>query len=159
MYYFTADEHYGHINILKYCNRSFKDISHMDNEIIKRHNSLVKEKDTVFHLGDFTLKNADIANQYIARLNGKHIFLRGSHDNWDKKLPYILELKDGGIHIVMCHYAMRVWPRSHYGSIQLYGHSHGKLEPIGRQYDVGVDNNDFYPVSLEKILKKILKNN
>jgi len=155
MYYFTADEHYGHINILKYCNRQFKDVSRMDNELIKNHNSLVKENDTVFHLGDFTLKNAEIADQYISRLNGKHIFLKGSHDNWNKDLPYILEFKDGDTHIVMCHYAMRVWPRAHYGSIQLYGHSHGKLEPIGKQYDVGVDNNDYRPVSLDKILKRL----
>ncbi len=46
---------------------------------------------------------------------------------------------------------MQVWPRSHYGSIQLFGHSHGELEPIGRQYDVGVDNNNFYPVSENQI--------
>jgi calcineurin-like phosphoesterase family protein len=40
---------------------------------------------------------------------------------------------------------MRVWPRSHHNSWQLYGHSHGKLLPIGKQWDIGVDNNDFYP--------------
>ena len=46
---------------------------------------------------------------------------------------------------------MRVWPRSHYNSWMLYGHSHGMLDPIGKQHDVGVDNNEFYPVSLEQI--------
>jgi calcineurin-like phosphoesterase family protein len=46
---------------------------------------------------------------------------------------------------------MRTWARSHYNSWQLYGHSHGKLEPIGKQWDIGVDNNNYYPVSFDQI--------
>jgi calcineurin-like phosphoesterase family protein len=46
---------------------------------------------------------------------------------------------------------MRVWPRSHDNSWQLYSHSHGKLPPVGNQWDIGVDNNGFYPVSFNKI--------
>ena len=38
-----------------------------------------------------------------------------------------------------------------YNSWQLYGHSHGKLAPIGKQWDVGIDNNDLYSVSFNKI--------
>ena len=56
-----------------------------------------------------------------------------------------------GFYVVVCHFAMRVWPRSHYNSWQLYGHSHGKLPPIRKQWDIGVDNNDFYQVSFNKI--------
>jgi calcineurin-like phosphoesterase family protein len=52
---------------------------------------------------------------------------------------------------------MRVWPRSHYNSWQLYGHSHGRLEPVGKQWDVGVDNNNFYPVSFDQLVE-IMKN-
>jgi calcineurin-like phosphoesterase family protein len=46
---------------------------------------------------------------------------------------------------------MRVWNKSHLNSWQLYGHSHGDLDPIGKQYDVGVDSNDFKPLSYEEI--------
>jgi calcineurin-like phosphoesterase family protein len=52
---------------------------------------------------------------------------------------------------------MRVWPRSHYNSWHLFGHSHGKLEPVGKSWDVGVDKNNFIPLSLtqiEKIMEK-----
>lgn len=56
-------------------------------------------------------------------------------------------------HITLCHYAMRVWNKSHFNAWQLYGHSHGNLSPLGKQYDVGVDNNDFNPISLEKLIK------
>ena len=48
---------------------------------------------------------------------------------------------------------MRVWARSHYNSIHLYGHSHGRLDGIGKSMDIGVDTNNFYPYSLDDILK------
>ena len=157
MIWFTADEHYGHSNIIKYCNRPFENIQQMDEEIIKRHNEVVKKEDTVIHGGDFTLANKEIAGRYIARLNGKHIFIKGSHDKWLNNAPFIYEKKIDENYIVVCHYAMRTWPRSHYGSWQLYGHSHGQLKPIGLQYDIGVDNNNFYPVSLAQIREIINK--
>ena len=154
MYYFTSDEHYGHVNIIKYCNRPFKDIKEMDDKLIDMQNSVVKDDDIVIHVGDFTLKNKKEAENYIRRLNGKHIFLKGSHDYWNKDLPDIWEKLIGGVYIVACHYPFRVWPRSHYGSINLHGHSHGKLKPLENQWDVGVDNNNFYPVSFEDLLRK-----
>ena len=153
MIYFTADEHYGHINIIKYCNRPFKNVDEMNTKIINNHNKVVYDKDTTYHLGDFTLEKD--AEKYINRLNGTHIFVKGSHDYWNKELPYIIELEINKIYIVLCHYAMRTWPRSHHGSIQLFGHSHGQLPAEKNQYDVGVDNNNFYPVSFKQI-KKLL---
>jgi calcineurin-like phosphoesterase family protein len=55
------------------------------------------------------------------------------------------------VYVVACHYAMKVWPRSHYNSWQLFDHSHGTLEPIGKQWDVGVDDNNLSPVSFEEL--------
>ena len=75
---------------------------------------------------------------------------RGSHDRWlDDSAHETWQETIDGQHVVVCHYAMRAWPRSHHNSWQLYGHSQGKLEPIGKQWGVGVDN-DFYPVSFER---------
>lgn len=34
---------------------------------------------------------------------------------------------------------------------ELNGNSHGQLEPVGKQWDVGVDSNDFYPVSFDRL--------
>lgn len=50
---------------------------------------------------------------------------------------------------------MRVWPRSHYNSWLLFGHSHGRLTPECKQHDIGVDNNSFYPVSFD-VIKTIM---
>lgn len=160
-YFFTADEHYGHAKIIGYCNRPFATVEEMNSEIIKRHNEVVKADDMVFHIGDFTLGRDSLA--YRRRLNGHHVFIKGSHDYWMEDISATFD-DEGMFHemfsgdfnknyIVMCHYAMRVWPKSHYGSWQLYGHSHGKLPGIGKQMDVGVDTHDFYPYSLEEIEK------
>lgn len=153
MYFFTADEHYGHSNILKYSNRPFDSIKEMNSELIKRHNEVVSKNDIVIHAGDFTLKDSKYAWSIIDQLNGTNIFIKGSHDRWLNNVPtsHIYEKRIQDIHIVVCHYAMRVWPRSHYNSWQLYGHSHGRLGPIGKQYDVGVDNNSYYPISFDHL--------
>ena len=64
------------------------------------------------------------------------------------------ESAPGGVQrIVLCHYALRVWDKSHYGTWALYGHSHGTLpdNPHARAIDVGVDCHDFAPVSYERV--------
>lgn len=152
MYFFTADEHYGHYNIIKYCNRPFNSVEEMDYTIIDNHNKVVNQQDITIHAGDFTLKQKDIANNYIKKLNGSHIFLGGSHDRWlSRNVNTIWEKEIDNQYVIVCHYAMRTWARSHYNSWQLYGHSHGRLMPIGKQWDIGVDNNNFFPLSFDEI--------
>ena len=160
MYFFTADQHFGHSRIREFCARPFCSVVEMDEEIIRRHNEVVKAEDVVVHGGDFTLKPSfKEAMKYAEQLNGDHIFVVGSHDAWLKNTHHheIWQKTIEGQHIVVCHYAMRVWPKSHYGSWQFFAHSHGGLEPQGKQHDIGVDNNNFYPNSFDK-LKEIMKN-
>lgn len=161
MIFFTADEHYGHKNAIKHSSRPFSSVDEMNDALINNHNLVVGAKDTVVHCGDFTLigNYQRVSDQFISKLNGNHIFLRGSHDEWLKRsmdAPFILErkwqLKKESYFIVACHYAMRTWRKSHYNSWHVYGHSHGSLESFGKSYDVGVDNNDYYPVSLEQLV-------
>ena len=83
-FFFTADEHYGHANSIKYCERPFTSIEEMDATIISRHNELIGSQDVTIHAGDFTLAKKTSAENYIKRLNGTHIFLKGSHDYWPK---------------------------------------------------------------------------
>ena len=157
MYFFTADEHYDHMSktggILKY--RPFDTYDEMHDAMISRHNEAVGPNDIVIHAGDFTLnpRYQEVVEKFVSQLEGKHIFLKGSHDRWLKGTSHheIWEKKIGDLYIVVCHYCMRVWPRSHYNSTLLFGHSHGRLAPIGKSYDIGVDANDFYPVPLSQI--------
>ena len=70
---------------------------------------------------------------------------------WIKKLGK-------GHPLTVCHYCMLTWQASHYNSWQLFGHSHGRLQKdLGKQYDIGVDNNNFYPISYDQV-KEIMKN-
>jgi len=163
-FWFTSDQHYGHTKIIQYCDRPFSSAEEMDEMIIEKHNKVVKDDDIVINAGDFTLRKGikSVYIKYIDRLNGRQIFLKGSHDYWlkGKDNVQILE-KNLSIHgkkyyVVVCHYNMRTWARSHYNSWQLHGHSHGKLKPVGKQHDIGVDNNNFYPVAdyeIERIMQ------
>jgi calcineurin-like phosphoesterase family protein len=172
MIYFTADEHYGHPDIIKYCNRPFRNVSEMDKQLIANHNKRVRKTDTVIHLGDFCVHTWDVVKvrRFIRKLNGKHIFLKGSHDNWlsqhsKTRLEGVIRdgkfldwcWRTGETYLVLDHYAMLRWPRSYFNSWQLFGHSHGTLHPEAKQYDVGVDNNLYFPVSWDDI-KLIMKN-
>ncbi|MBU0791872.1 MAG: phosphoesterase [Gammaproteobacteria bacterium] len=163
--YFLADNHFGHENIIKYCNRPFSSVGEMDSVMIERWNWAVRPKDIVYHLGDFCLGNQETAFKYFKRLNGRIYVVPGGHDKrWIRPnlsytgpncvvrvLPPLYTITLNEQIIVLCHYCMRVWPKSHYGSWQLYGHSHGGLPSIGKQMDVGVDTNSCFPYSLERI--------
>lgn len=151
--FFTADPHYYHENIIKYCNRPFKDGDEAAEVCIENHNSVVGKNDYVFMLGDFTwLKSEAEVWKLIARLNGKLIFIRGNHDYWIKgHIPDILDINIEGQPITLSHYAMRVWNKSHFNAWNLHGHSHGTLSSIGKQLDVGVDCHNYTPVSFEHI--------
>ena len=67
-----------------------------------------------------------------------------------------ITLPDGTM-VVLCHYAMLVWSRSHHGAIHLYGHSHGNLPGDSQSCDVGVDCWDFAPVSIEEIRVRLAR--
>lgn len=158
MYFFTADEHYAHKRVIEYCKRPFSSVEEMNESFIANFNEVVSGSDVTVHVGDFCFEsNREYVNKhYVRKLNGQHIFLRGSHDRWlPKSAKRIWTKVIEGQYVMACHYAMRVWERSHYGSWMLYGHSHGTLPPLENQWDVGVDCNNYYPISFYQ-LKKIM---
>lgn len=172
--YFTADTHFYHNNVIKYCNRPFSSVEEMNESLIHNWNSVVSNTDIVYHLGDFGFAKPEYLINIFRRLNGreKHLIL-GNHDKVLKnktdifdtisplKKIYIqdlsLETKKKRQGIVLCHYAMKVWDRKNYGYWQLYGHSHGTLQddPFSLSIDVGVDCHNYMPISYEEI-KKIM---
>ena len=80
MIYFIADTHFNHENIIKYCNRPFKNTEEMNEYIIKKWNSVVKSEDTVYHLGDVGFGTIDELKKLLAKLNGTKILVMGNHD-------------------------------------------------------------------------------
>ncbi|MFN3852492.1 MAG: metallophosphoesterase [Spirosomataceae bacterium] len=165
--WFTSDHHFGHKNICKFSNRPFDSVEEMDEELIKRWNERVKPNDDVYHLGDVGLCNSARLREILEQLNGNIFLIRGNHDGaaescksrfeWIKDY-YKLKIQDTGFEggeqsIILMHYAMRVWDKSHWGTYQLYGHSHGELpdDPNLLSFDVGVDCHNYYPISWEEV--------
>ena len=90
--FFTSDTHFNHTNIIRFCNRPFKDVSHMNEMIISNWNRVVGSEDIVFHLGDFCLgSSADWVN-VLNRLNGENIsyFRQPRHQESEAELHEIL---------------------------------------------------------------------
>lgn len=164
MIYFTSDLHLGHTGIITMQNRPFEDVEMMNKTLIRNYNAVVHKGDTVYILGDIChhLK-VDEANELIARLNGKKYLLKGNHDkNYDPALfadirDFMTVSLDGHL-IALMHYPMLSWPKSHHGSLHLHGHIHANAayneenRTAGiRRYDVGVDANQYLPVSIKQI--------
>ncbi len=170
--FFTSDHHFGHANIIKFCNRPFSDVEEMNQELIRRWNEKVQPGDDVYHLGDFALSSKEKALEVFKQLNGNVFLIQGNHEgtalNMRKKFQWVKdfyelkvkdpEVKNGVQRIVLFHYAMRVWRGDYRGTWHLYGHSHGNLPDKEDRlaFDIGVDNHDFYPLSYDEV-KAIMK--
>jgi calcineurin-like phosphoesterase family protein len=77
--WFTSDQHYGHHNIIEFCNRPWGDLEGMHNGLITRFNGLVHRDDIVYHLGDFSLQPKNV-EPYLRQLHGRHFLVPGNHD-------------------------------------------------------------------------------
>ncbi len=185
--FFTADTHFCHTNIIRYCNRPFESVEEMNETLIANWNRVVGPDDTVYHLGDFGMGTALGSNgepQTLAdiayRLNGQIHLIIGNHDlrpltdsNYCSRfasLRYQAILEIGQQTIILNHYPMLCYAGAYDKkglTWQFFGHVHsGPLQSMpdppaydlprlknlfDTQYDVGVDNNGFAPVSLESI--------
>lgn len=151
--FFTSDVHFCHANSIKYCNRPFSTVEEMDEALINNWNNIIKPNDTIWSLGDFAFCRIEKIEQILKKLNGKKHFIFGNHCKEMRKhasylkneglLEYFAdykEIKINNIFVVLCHYPMRAWNKSHYGSYMLHGHCHGTLPPFGTSVDVGVDS-------------------
>ena len=160
--FFTSDTHFGHKNMTNegknYSNRPYDTIVQMDEAMIANWNSVVGQDDEVYHLGDFAMGKTPVPT-ILGRLNGKKHLIWGNHDSeqtrklphWESSQPY-LEIYLEGKKIILCHYAMRVWNKSHGGALMFYGHSHGSLPGNDQSCDVGVDCFNYIPSTLTQIM-------
>lgn len=166
--FFTADTHWGHSNIIRYCDRPFETKIEHDEALISNWNRVVQPKDHVYHLGDVGFSNPLILYKILQRLHGKIHLIKGNHDGpalRDPALQRFTFVKDvhclttqylrKKVKIFLSHYAHRTWPFANHGSIHLFGHSHGKMPPFGLSFDVGVDCWNFTPISLETVMLEI----
>ena len=177
MIYFTADTHFHHVNVIDMCNRPFADVNEMNKTLITNWNALVSNDDEIYILGDFLFKGTgEQANKILQKLNGKKYLIRGNHERYleDKDFDisafewvkdyHVLSYKDA--RFVLFHFPILEWAHYHRKSVHLYGHIHNnvshrpdetaKFACLGdRAVNVGVDVNNFYPVSADSIYEKV----
>lgn len=149
-YFFSSDHHFGHRNIIRYCDRPFNSVPHMNDCLIRNWNETVGKDDIIYYLGDFGFGSHQYLKEIMDNLNGNKVFIRGNHD---KQLPVprsqqhdLFDLKirpedDNVVHLVLSHYPIESWNGKFHGSIHLHGHCHGRLQNIlTNRIDVGIDN-------------------
>lgn len=170
------------LDVLRDIKISDESVQRMNNTIVENINQKVKKGDRLFFLGDLGWDYEQHYKWYVKTLrddivcNNIH-FIWGNHDCKRKGdrgplpvLKAILEeanvtdlgmlrtIRSEGQTMVLCHYAMGAWDRSHYGSINVHGHSHHRYEnTLPNQIDVGINGHDYFPISTLDI-KNYIKN-
>lgn len=173
--YFTSDLHFCHSNIIKLSKRPFKNVEEMNNTLVQNWNSCISDDDEVYVLGDFSYRGSvQEVNTILKKLKGKKYLIKGNHDGFinDKAFDskafewirdyHILSYKE--INLVLFHYPILEWQGFFGDSLHLYGHVHNstkdekqrkRLDILGsRAINVGVDVNDYHPISIERLIKK-----
>ena len=110
-FWFSADFHFGHSNIIRCCDRPFASAAEMDEAILDRVNSSVKADDELYFLGDFCIGGPKVAVAYRQKIRCKKVyFILGNHDRAIKKIVnqfvWIKEMADVNVRnqpIVLCH--------------------------------------------------------
>jgi calcineurin-like phosphoesterase family protein len=166
--FFTSDTHFYHKNIIKYENRPFNSVEEMNTAMIENWNETVEPNDEVYILGDFAFADGKTVNELLKRLNGKKYLIKGNHDSFlrDKDFDKSLFAWVKDYHVlnynnhkyVLFHYPIKVWDCKHHDAIHCYGHVHSKmvnhhkfLDDLVNAYNVGVDVNDFTPISIDDL--------
>lgn len=182
--FFTSDTHFGHKNILRFCNRPWATIAEHDQALIQNWNDIVPEDAVVFHLGDFCYKGGGFPTiQHLkGLLHGQIVLIRGNHDPDTRKTQNfqklqqlftgvydLLQIEVEGQRILMSHYPLLTWPHAYgqHPTWQLFGHVHLRkritsldaftVEQCCRptQYEVGVYLNGYRPISFQNLKERI----
>lgn len=159
MLFFTSDTHFSDPRVLRIDRRPFASLQAHDEALIANWNETVGLEDEVWHLGDFSRPTPDATpDLLLSRLNGRKHLIIGNNDDeqtiaasgWASTQHYAELIIDGTL-FILCHYPFRTWNKMGRKSVNLHGHSHGKLKPVTRQIDVGVDAWNYRPVTLEML--------
>jgi calcineurin-like phosphoesterase family protein len=164
--FFASDHHFGHEGMLKFVANDgwlvrpeFKDVEHMNETIIRLHNSVVKPSDHCYFLGDVAMKRPFL--QIVKRLNGKKRLVFGNHDIFDyeyysevgfKKLMG-MRVMEG---IIFTHVPVHPSQLLRFKT-NVHGHLHsnlvrlenGEIDP--RYRSVCVEKINYTPISLDEL--------
>lgn len=164
----TSDTHFNHKNIMKYCNRSFKDVQEMNDILVKNWNKTVKQNDKVYFLGDMAFRNKKQNIDYwLSQLNGTVYFIKGNHDR-DSKITLANIIKEGykinhnGYEFLLMHYPYS--KPSNWNGWIIHGHLHNHdlvnypyINKKQKTINISTELTNYTPVNLNDIISKISK--
>lgn len=177
--HFTSDTHYGHANIIGFCNRPFADVETMKAVLIAEYNRHVGKDDTVLWVGDCFLCGRKEAAEILAQLHGHKVLVRGNHDASAAAMARIgfdlvvdsLTMHIAGQTVRVHHYPYKSkaqisdigkiepaglkWPDRRKDEFLIHGHVHSPTRREGRAIHVGVDAWDFRPASLAEVTQLV----
>lgn len=153
--YVVSDTHFGHENIIRYCDRPFSNAAEMDEVMIARWNAAVRPQDHVYHLGDVALTRADL-HRVLPRLHGHKRLLLGNHDDRAPMADFAqyfekILLWRQFFPLVLTHLPL------HLGSfgkaqVNVHGHIHQQPSPEGPYLNACVERRAYTPVHLDVLL-------
>jgi calcineurin-like phosphoesterase family protein len=147
MIYLTADTHFNHTNIIKYCLRPFQTVEEMNETLIANWNITVAKSDMVIFLGDLCFK--DDADKWLSKLNGDKLLLRGNHDSigkFDTRFEYNNEV------FLLTHRRMPLVGRNIWN---IHGHSHNKgilIDQENKSMCISTELTEYTPINIEELL-------
>jgi calcineurin-like phosphoesterase family protein len=183
--FWTSDLHFGHANIIRYCDRPFADVDAMNRALVDRWNDVVSPADDVWILGDVAMGPIDESLAFVGQLHGRKVLLAGNHDRcwsghgpkaepwveryleagFDEILQSAVEATLGTMPVLCSHFPYRGDSRDEErylahrpiddGLVLLHGHVHERWKVCDRQVNVGVDVWDFHPVTDDELLSAI----
>lgn len=164
--YYIADTHFGHENIIRFCDRPFDNVQDMNCVIVENWNARVRPDDEVWIVGDFAYRSAESPTGILRELNGRKHLILGNHDfkwiknvqldRWFESVDMMAQTEDEGRRIVLCHYPLMTVPR-HF--VNVFGHIHNDrsagywslLSTMENSLNAGVEVNGYQPVTLVEL--------
>jgi len=161
--FFVSDLHYGHENIIRFCNRPFAGVDEMNAQIREELSSKLDENSILFDLGDLSHRASEndvcdlldaIPTKNIYKVMGnhdKHKMYFGKSDSLRKRFKVLCDLAEIKVErdskeyrVILSHYPLISWNCMNKGSIHLHGHTHGNLDSFASErsslmVDVGYD--------------------
>ncbi len=155
-----ADPHFGHENIIRYCNRPFESAAEMDKALIDNWNNTVSNDDLVWVLGDFALASRDYTKFIIKSLKGRKRLILGNHDRYNPEWyreagfefvsPYPIIIHD---FIVLSHAPLE-FLNENCTFFNIYGHVHNDSRYEDVTYNGGcvcVERTEYKPMDMDWI--------
>lgn len=162
----TADPHFGHKGVCQFLNddgtklRPWDNPDEMDEELVRRWNEVVDDKDRVYVLGDVVINRRCLQTLY--RLKGRKVLVKGNHDifkiedylpHFDDIRAYVVQRNALGEYFIMSHIPVHESQLYRF-KYNVHGHLHGRKLDDPRYICVSVEHTNFTPIELRTLFEK-----